>query len=126
MASGETGINIYSRVRVVYCSLIASLFFLHIIFAANNFNLLFRVVSLTITILILFAGVILVFFNRSSANNKELFFEGFFISIALSLALGWAYGGRSYSIEMVIFPTISIIIHLIIWQSKVIHTYGLK
>jgi len=114
------------RAFSIYFVLFFILFFLHILFAAKEWHILFQIVAFIITIMILFSGLIIVLIAKTDSNYEQIFGQGFLLSIPLSIGLGWAYGGMSYSVTMAIFPAISIVIHLIIWHSKVLHTYGLK
>tara|TARA_B100001248_G_C27245373_1_gene391306 strand:+ start:390 stop:713 length:324 start_codon:yes stop_codon:yes gene_type:complete len=102
------------------------LFVLHIVFAANDYHLLFRVVALLITVMTFFSGPIFMFIEPSQDRYRTIYIQGLVISIPLSIGLGWAYSGMSLGLEMILFPLITLFIHGTIRQSSIGLTYGLK
>ncbi len=114
------------RTLVIYSTIFMLLFVLHIVFAANDYHLLFRVVALLITVMTFFSGPICMFIEPIQERYKMIYVQGLLISIPLSIGLGWAYSDMSVGLEMILFPLITIIIHGTIKQSTIGHTYGLK
>tara|TARA_Y100000768_G_C23876285_1_gene632969 strand:- start:229 stop:615 length:387 start_codon:yes stop_codon:yes gene_type:complete len=112
---------------VIYFSILFSiLFVLHIVFAANDNDLMFRIVAIIITVMIFLCGPICVFFESSKERYKFSFMFGMTLSLFLSIGLGWAYNDMSMGFVMIIFPILSVVIHYIIKQSPAGDTYGLK
>ncbi|DAC57178.1 MAG TPA: hypothetical protein D7I07_05830 [Candidatus Poseidoniales archaeon] len=114
------------RAVIIYGMFFSFLFMLHIFFAANDFDGLFRVVVLLITIMTFFSGPICVVIEPVQAQYKSTYFYGLILSMPLSTGLGWAYGDMSADFEMILFPIITLMIHITIKQSSIGLTYGLK
>ena len=114
------------RTLVIYCTILMLLFVLHIVFAANDYHLLFRVVALLITLMTFFSGPICMFIEPIQERYKTIYVHGLLISIPMSIGLGWAYSDMSVGLEMILFPLITLIIHGTIRQSSIGLTYGLK
>tara|TARA_B100000676_G_C17765487_1_gene673871 strand:- start:63 stop:422 length:360 start_codon:yes stop_codon:yes gene_type:complete len=114
------------RAVIYFAVLFVVLFATHIIFAAINNDVLFRIVVICITILTFFAGPICALIESEHTRFGASFTHGMALSLPLSTGLGWAYNGMSAGFEMVIFPILSVFIHLAIKQSAVGTTYGLK
>ncbi len=110
----------------IYGVIFSLLFALHIVFAAANLEFLFRLVALMLTGMIFLCGPCLVYLEKSKIKYSSTYNLGMTISCPLSIGLGWAYGGMTTSIMMVLFPLLSIIVHYIIRKSFIGHTYGLK
>jgi len=102
------------------------LFVLHIVFAAANLELLFRLVAIMLSGMILFCGPCLVYLEKSKIRYSLVYNIGMIISCHLSIGLGWAYGGMSTSVYMGLFPLATLIIHYPIRKIYIDHTYGLK
>ena len=110
----------------IYGVIFALLFTLHIIFAATNLELLFRIVAIMLSVMIFFCGPFLVYLEKSKVRYSSLYNIGMIVSCPLSIGLGWAYGGMSTSVSMVLFPMIALIIHYTIKKIFFGRTYGLK
>ena len=110
----------------IYGVIFALLFVLHIIFAAADLEILFRLVALTLSAMVFFCGLCLVYLEKSKIKYSSTYNLGMTVSCPLSIGLGWAYGGMTTSIMMVLFPLLTIIVHYIIRKSFIGHTYGLK
>ncbi len=111
---------------IYFCILFSILFVLHIVFAANDNDLMFRSVAVIITIMIFLCGPICVYFESSKERYKFSFMLGMTLSWLLSIGLGWAYNDMSMGIIMIIFPILSVMIIYIIKQSPIGDSYGLK
>ena len=110
----------------IYGVIFALLFVLHIIFAAADLEILFRLVALTLSAMVFFCGLCLVYLEKSKVRYSSVYYIGMIVSCPMSIGLGWAYGGMTTSIMMVLFPLLTIIVHYIIRKSFIGHTYGLK
>ena len=110
----------------LYALLFSVLFVLHIFFAANNLDVLFRSVAIIITIMSLFCGAVCVILEPIRENYKFVFHFGLVISVPICVGLGWAYNDMSTGIELIIFPMASLLIHNMIRLSPMGDTYGLK
>ena len=70
----------------VYAAIFLTLFIAHIIAAANDFDMLFRVIATIISIQTMFAGLVLHLLDGDVRHAR-------LPVIALSVGLGWAYAG---------------------------------
>ena len=73
---------------LVYTVTFVALFIAHIIAAANDLDLLFRIIAIIITILTMFAGLVLHFLKGDARHAR-------YPVVALSAGLGWAYAGMA-------------------------------
>ena len=94
----------------------ATLFIAHIIAAANDAEVLFRIIATIITIQTLFLGGTFLFFLVPSSQSVrgEAFQIGTFISLPLSVGLGWAYAGMQWSPMILVFPLIAFVTHFLL------------
>ena len=73
---------------LVYTVTFVALFVAHIIAAANDLDLLFRIIASIITIQTMFAGLVLHLLKGDARHAR-------YPVIALSAGLGWAYAGMT-------------------------------
>ena len=73
---------------LVYAVTFVTLFIAHIIAAANDLDLLFRIIASIITIQTMFAGLVLHFLKGDARHAR-------YPVVALSAGLGWAYAGMA-------------------------------
>ena len=73
---------------LVYTVTFVTLFISHIIAAANDLDLLFRIIASIITIQTMFAGLVLHLLKGDARHAR-------YPVIALSAGLGWAYAGMT-------------------------------
>ena len=73
---------------LVYTVTFVALFVAHIIAAANDLDLLFRIIASIITIQTMFAGLVLHFLKGDARHAR-------YPVVALSAGLGWAYAGMA-------------------------------
>ena len=111
------------RTVLFSAGIFACLFVAHIIAAANDADVLFRIIATIITIQTLFLGGTFLLFHvhSSQAIRRDAFKIGAFISLPLSFGLGWAYAGMQLSPTILIFPLLAILTHFLLWyglQSK--------
>ena len=102
------------RTVLLSAGIYAALFIAHIIAAANDADILFRIIATVITLQTLFlGGTFLLFLVDSSRTARgEAFRIGSLISLPLSIGLGWAYAGMQWSSMILIFPFIAAGAHL--------------
>ena len=110
----------------IYGAIFSLLFVLHIVFAANDLDFLFRLVAIMLSGMIFFCGPCLIFLEKSNVRYSLVYNIGIIVSCPLSIGLGWAYGGMSTSVYIGLFPLVTLIIHYLIRKSYIGHTYGLK
>ena len=96
------------RTLVIYSIIFILLFVLHIVFAANDYHLLFRIIALLITVMT-FSGPICVLIEPSKQRYRTIYIQGLLMSIPLSIGLGWAYSDMSVGSEMILFPLITLV-----------------
>lgn len=104
------------RTVLLSAGIYATLFIAHIIAAANDADVLFRIIATIITIHTLFLGGTFLFFlvQSNQSLRREAFQIGAFISLPLSVGLGWAYAGMQWNPMILIFPFISIVTHFLL------------
>jgi hypothetical protein len=88
---------------LAYAAIYSILFVAHIIAAANNFDLIFRLIALLITIQTLFAGYFLHLLGGNVRHTR-------IIVLFLSAGLGWAYAGMNESWTIVIWVVVALIL----------------
>ncbi len=88
---------------LTYTGIFVTLFVSHIIAAANELDLLFRIIASIITIQTLFAGLILHLIGGKCIHAR-------YPVIALGMGLGWAYAGMQLSWTILIWVVAVVII----------------
>ena len=88
---------------LTYTGVFVTLFVAHIIAAANDFDLIFRLIAAMITIQTLFAGLILHWIGGKCIHAR-------YPVIALGMGLGWAYAGMQLSWTILIWVFAVVII----------------
>jgi uncharacterized membrane protein len=91
---------------LVYTGVFVTLFITHIIAAANDWDILFRVVAALITLQTLFAGFCL-HLLKGDVRHARL------PVIALSAGLGWAYAGMQMDWSIGIWVLVAIILQIL-------------
>ena len=89
----------------VFSSTYSLLFVLHIVFAANDFDLLFRLVALLLVAMTFFCAPLLWLIDSSMSQSKRL---GYVVSIPFSIGIAYAYTSMEFQIEatlLAIFAT---------------------
>ena len=83
------------RGLILSASVYIALFVGHILAAANNYDLLFSLVAITITLHTIFCGLVIILFSRLKSTEEKLFANkiGYIISIPLTIGLSRAYSG---------------------------------
>ena len=91
---------------LVYTGVFVTLFITHIIAAANDWGILFRVVAVLITLQTLFAGLC-IHLLKGDVRHARL------PVIALSAGLGWAYAGMQMDWSIAILVLVAIILQIL-------------
>ncbi len=91
---------------LVYSAIFLALFISHILAAANDLQLLFRIIATIITFQTMFAGLCLHILKGDVRHARAPV-------VALSAGLGWAYAGMSPSFTIVIWMLSAIILHIL-------------
>lgn len=86
-----------------YTVIFSFFFVIHIIAAANDFDHLFRIVAVIITLQTMFAGFCLHLLKGDARHAR-------FPVIALSAGLGWAYAEMSFDWNIFLWVCIAIIL----------------
>ena len=87
------------RALIVFFSAYSLLFALHIVFAANDFNLLFRLVAFLLVAMTFFCAPLLWFIDSSMNQSNRI---GYVASIPLSIGIAYAYTGMNFQIDATI------------------------
>ena len=91
---------------LVYAAIFLTLFLAHIIAAANDFDMLFRLVAGLITLQTMLAGLCLHFLGGDVKHAR-------FPLVALSAGLGWAYAGMSFAWSIAIWMIVAGILQIL-------------
>ena len=94
-----------------YSLIFLSLFVAHIIAAANDWDVIFRIIAILITIHTMFVGLICYIIGKRF--NEISYRLGFWACIPLSLGLGWAYAGMKASWSLILWALFAVIIQLL-------------
>ena len=90
---------------LVFSSTYSLLFVLHIIFAANDFDVLFRLVALLLVAMTFFCAPLLYALDSSMIHSERI---GFSMSVPLSVGIAYAYTGMEFQFDatlLAIFTT---------------------
>ena len=80
------------RAVVVFSGLYLLLFALHIVFAAKNFHLLFRVVATGLVVMTFFCGPVLWFMvRRLNLSERNPIEQGYLLSLPLAIGIAYAF-----------------------------------
>ena len=110
----------------IYAVLFASLFILHIIFAANDYDLGFKIIAASITILTFIVGVSIIYFGNIKSQKVEANRFGGIISIFLACGLGWAYAGMKMHWSIIFWPFGTVFCHWIMERLYLSEHHDLK
>ena len=97
---------------LLYAVIFCTLFVGHIIAAARDFDILFRIIATLITFFTMFVGLVTHLLCILFKENHG-FVVGRYASVPLSAALGWAYAGMELSLLILIWVIVSILIQFI-------------
>ena len=91
---------------LVYTVIYVSLFSAHIVAAANDWEIMFRIIATIITLQTMLAGLC-IHFLKGDVKHARL------PVVALSAGLGWAYAGMNENWEIAIWVTGAILLQLL-------------
>lgn len=94
-----------------YSLIFLSLFVTHIVAATHEWNLLFRIVAILISIQTMFVGLICYMIGKKFDEVSQRL--GRWTCIPLSLGLGWAYAGMKASWLLIFWVVLAVIIQLL-------------
>ena len=95
---------------LLYAVIFCTLFVGHIIAAARDYDVLFRIIATLITSMTMFVGLVMHLLCISFKESRG-FVVGRYASVPLSAALGWAYAGMEFSFFIPIWVIVAISIH---------------
>ena len=103
-----------TRGVVLSAGVFALLFLLHIVAAANDMDVFFRIIAILITAQILFCGFSIQILSglNELADKKVMNRIGLLISIPLSIGLGRAYAGMEFDVTVLFWVLATLILHL--------------
>ena len=104
----------FVRGTLTYVVLFVSLFLLHIIFASKNFDIAFKIVAISITVLTFFVGTSIIYFGKINSQRVEINRIGGAISIFLGFGLGWAYAGMQWHWSILFWPFSTVFCHWVV------------
>jgi len=81
---------------LVFSSTYSLLFVLHIVFAVNDLNLLFRFVALLLVAMTFFCAPLLWLIDSSMNQSERI---GYIVSIPLSIGIAYAYTNMNFQID---------------------------
>ena len=99
---------------ICFVSIYSILFICHILFAVKGFDLGFRMVAVSITIMTFFVGSIIIYLGEVGNENILVNRFGALISIFLALGLGWAYLGMELHWTIILWPIGTIFSHIVV------------
>jgi hypothetical protein len=88
------------RPFVIYSGSYVVLFVLHILFAANELDLLFQIVAMLLVCMTFLCGPLLWYLDQitvSMSHNQTTL--GFVVSLPLSLGIAYAYAGMEFELS---------------------------
>ena len=91
---------------LVYTAVFVTLFITHIIAAANDWDLLFRIVAALITLQTLFAGLCLHLLKGNVLHSR-------LPVVALSTGLGWAYAGMKADWSIAVWVLVAVMLQIL-------------
>lgn len=98
---------------ILSASLYVVMFIGHIIAAANDLDLLFRILAVLITLQTFLVGPSIILFERDCIHQSAMRI-GMYISIPLGLGLGWAYADMGLHWSMILWPIGCVIVHILL------------
>lgn len=99
----------------ISATLYAALFLSHIVAAAQEWNVVFRIIAILITLMTFFVGPSIVVFGKVLEIREKFQANSFGLPISVLLAIGlaWAYEDQSFDIVRTsVFLCIAIGVHL--------------
>ena len=101
---------------IISASVYIVLFVGHIFAAANDFDLLFSLVAIAITLHTIFCGLVIILLSRFESTEEQLFANkiGYVISIPLTIGLSRAYSGMEINNTVFAWLLLVLITHYLV------------
>ena len=101
---------------IISASIYIALFVGHIFAAANDYDLLFSLIAIAITLHTIFCGLVIILLSRLKSTEGKLFANkiGYIISIPLTIGLSRAYSGMEISNTVFVWILLVLISHYLV------------
>ena len=101
---------------IISASVYIVLFVGHIFAAANDYDLLFSLIAIAITLHTIFCGLVIILLSRLKSTEEQLFANkiGYVISIPLTIGLSRAYSGMEINNSVFAWLLLVLISHYIV------------
>ena len=101
---------------IISASVYIGLFVAHIIAAANDYDLLFSVIAIAITLHTIFCGLVIIILSRLKSTEEKFFANkiGYVISIPLTIGLSRAYSGMEINNTVFAWLLLVLITHYLV------------
>lgn len=101
---------------IISASVYIVLFVGHIFAAANDFDLLFSLIAIAITLHTIFCGLIIIILSRLKSTEEKFFANkiGYVISIPLTIGLSRAYSGMEINNTVFAWLLLVLISHYLV------------
>ena len=101
---------------IISASVYIALFVGHIYAAANDYDLLFCLIAIAITLHTIFCGLVIILLSRTESNEEKLLANkiGYIISIPLTIGLSRAYSGMEINNTVFAWLLLVLITHYLV------------
>ena len=101
---------------IISASVYIALFVGHIYAAANDYDLLFCLIAIAITLHTIFCGLVIILLSRTESNEEKLLANkiGYIISIPLTIGLSRAYSGMEINNTVFAWLLVVLITHYLV------------
>ena len=101
---------------IISASVYIALFVGHIFAAANDYDLLFSLIAIAITLHTIFCGLVIISLSRLKTTDEQLFANkiGYIISIPLTVGLSRAYSGMEINYTVFVWLLLVFISHYLV------------
>ena len=101
---------------IISASVYIVLFVGHIFAAANDYDLLFSVIAIAITLHTIFCGLVIIILSRLKSTEEKFFANkiGYVISIPLTIGLSRAYSGMEINNTVFAWLLLVLITHYLV------------
>ena len=101
---------------IISASVYIVLFVGHIFAAANDFDLLFSLIAIAITLHTIFCGLVIIILSRLKSTEEQFFANkiGYVISIPLTIGLSRAYSGMEINNTVFAWLLLVLISHYLV------------
>ena len=101
---------------IISASVYIALFVGHIFAAANDYDLLFSLIAIAITLHTIFCGLVIILLSRMESTEEKLLANkiGYIISIPLTIGLSRAYSGMEINNTVFAWLLLVLITHYLV------------